>query len=83
MEAIPNIFDGCLTSWRDLSTRCQYFRFKVGGPRSALPPSGLVTATLTVPAPCAGVVAFNPVELTKETPDAAVPPKETVAPLTK
>jgi hypothetical protein len=51
--------------------------------RVALAPSGLVTATLTDPAACPGVVALSWVELTKETLDAGLPPKETVAPLVK
>lgn len=46
-------------------------------------PPGLVTVTTTPPAAWAGVVAFSCVELTKETPEAALPPKETVAPLEK
>jgi len=49
----------------------------------ALVPSGSVTATLTDPAACAGVMALSWVELTNETLDAELPPKETVAPLTK
>lgn len=46
-------------------------------------PSGFFTSTLTAPAAWAGVVAFNWVELTKETPEAAVPPNAMVAPLAK
>jgi hypothetical protein len=43
----------------------------------------LVTTTSTAPAAWAGVVAVIEVEFTKVTPVAAVPPKVTVAPLTK
>ncbi len=43
----------------------------------------MVTTTSTAPAAWAGVVASIWVELTKVTPVAAVPPKVTVAPLTK
>lgn len=50
---------------------------------AALVLSGLVTATLTDPEACGGVVAFSWFALTKETPAAALPPKETVAPLAK
>jgi hypothetical protein len=49
----------------------------------ALEPSGLVTATSTEPAACAGVVAISWVALTNETLDVGLPPKETAAPLTK
>src|ERR1051325_8334835 len=45
--------------------------------------SGLRTTTFTAPAACAGVVAVIDVLLTKLTPVAAVPPRVTVAPLTK
>jgi hypothetical protein len=50
---------------------------------TALIPPGLVTATATEPAACAGVEALIWVEFTKETLDAGLPPKETVAPLKK
>jgi hypothetical protein len=45
--------------------------------------SGLVTVTLTAPAACAGVVAVIVVAFTTVTPVALVPPRVTVAPLTK
>src|SRR5207253_6117458 len=45
--------------------------------------SGFVTATVTAPAACAGVVAVICVGLTTATPVAAVPPNVSVAPLTK
>ncbi len=45
-------------------------------------PTGVVTATLTSPAACAGVVAVMVVALTTVMPVAAVPPKVTaVAPV--
>jgi hypothetical protein len=50
---------------------------------AALVLSGLVTATLTDPEACGGVVARSWFALTKEMLDAALPPKETVAPLAK
>ncbi len=43
----------------------------------------MVTTTSTAPTAWAGVVAVIEVEFTKVTPVAAVPPKVTVAPLTK
>lgn len=43
----------------------------------------MVTATVTDPEACGGVVAVSWLALTKETPAAALPPKETVAPLAK
>ena len=46
-------------------------------------PPGLVTATATAPAACAGVVAVMLVLLTTTTLVAAVPPNVTVAPVTK
>lgn len=50
---------------------------------AALVLSALVTATLTDPEACGGVVAVSWFPLTKETADAGVPPKETVAPRSK
>src|SRR5204863_9694461 len=46
-------------------------------------PSGFVTVTSTVPSACAGVLAVIDVALATLTFVAAVPPKATVAPLTK
>ena len=46
-------------------------------------PPGLVTATVTAPAACAGVVAVIEVLFTTTTLVAAVPPKVTVAPVAK
>ena len=50
---------------------------------AALVLSGLITATLTDPEVCGGVVALSWFALTKEMADAALPPKETIAPLAK